>query len=97
MYHVTARRLDAANAAAHEATERLVAAWNRGVQIPSAPDATTAEPEATPDPYIAEWLEQWDEAGRLAYGQKARQLARSGLSGPEVVAALDRQRAGLLS
>lgn len=92
-----AGRLDAATADAREATERLVSAWNRGVQIPSAPDATTPEPEAAPDPYIAEWLEQWDEAGRLAYGQKARQLARSGLSGPEVVAALDRQRAGVLS
>lgn len=91
-----AARLDAAAAKADTATDRLVSAWNSGVVIP-APAEPEAEPEPAPDPFIAEWLEQWDENGRAVYAQKARQMARNGLSGPEVVAALDRQRSALLS
>lgn len=82
---------------AQEATERLLSAWNAGVRIPALPDTEAPDAEPAPDPWITEWLDQWDEAGRAVYGQKARQMQRTGLSGPEVVAALDRQRAGILS
>lgn len=97
VYRVMAHRLDAAASDAKAATERLVSAWHAGVAIPAPEDADEEAPFVAPDPFIGEWLDQWDEAGRAVYAQKAAQLQRSGLSGPEVVAALDRQRSGLVS
>lgn len=74
------------------AHERLYAAWRDGVPLPPDP---TEEPPPAPEWYddvVWEWLSQWDDAGRQAYGAKARQLARQGLDGATIVVTLDRMR-----
>lgn len=74
------------------AMDRLLSAWRDGVTIPPADVPAPAPTVDTLDPVVEDWLEQFDDAGRAHYGRKARDLARAGRGGPEIVAALNRLR-----
>ena len=85
-------RLRDATAKADAATDRLLAAWHSGTVIPAPEQDVMPDAYVPPDPVVADWLEQWDDAGRAAYGRKAAMLARQGMSGAEIVVTLDRAR-----
>lgn len=86
-------RADAALREVREANDRLLSAWNSGVQVPPPDGPAPESPDGDLEPVVEDWLSQWDGAGRAHFARKARQLARSGMDGASVVLQLDRARA----
>ncbi len=82
-----------------EASDRLYAAWKDGYTVPAAAgsDAAPEVPEL-PD-VVAEWVREFDPAGQAAWTARARRVLADtpDLTGPEVVAQLERQRVPVLA
>lgn len=81
-------RIEQAEAAAREATDRLVMAWREGAVIPEAPQGDPQQPEEL-HPDVSAWLDQWDATGRPVWEARVRALMAEGYQAPAIIRRLE--------
>jgi hypothetical protein len=92
VWRLYAPMLEQAHKAEATATDRLVAAWHDGAQIPPREEDLVDHAPEPLHPVVQDYVDQFDPAGRAVYEAKARSLMAQNVEPHEIEARLDMYR-----